>query len=47
MSKEQRRADYLAKAQDAEEQAAKAKDQVVKERWLKIAESYRQLAKQT
>lgn len=47
MSKEQRKADYLAKARDAEEQAAKAKDQRTREQWLKIAESYRELAEHT
>ena len=47
MTREQRREDYLAKARDAEEQAAKARDQPTKEQWLKIAESYRDLAKYT
>jgi hypothetical protein len=47
MSKEQRRADYLAKAKDAEDQAAKAKDEQSREQWRKIAESYRELARHT
>jgi uncharacterized alpha-E superfamily protein len=47
MSKEQRLADYLAKAKEAEEQAAKVKDQRSKDQWLKIAQSYRELAKHT
>jgi uncharacterized alpha-E superfamily protein len=47
MSKEQRRADYLAKAREAEEQAAKVKEQLSRDQWLKIAESYRELARHT
>jgi hypothetical protein len=44
LDKEKRRADLLAKAKDAEEQAAKAKEPSVRNAWLRIAENYRVLA---
>jgi hypothetical protein len=37
-------ATLLARAKEAEEQAARAKDPAAREQWLKIAEDYRQLA---
>ena len=36
---------YLAKAQEAQDQADKAKDSFAKDSWFKIAESYRHLAR--
>ena len=41
-----RQEDYLLKAKEAEEQAAQAKDQTVRERWIRIAETYGALARQ-
>jgi hypothetical protein len=39
-----RKQEYRAKAKEAEEQAAQTKDIVMRGTWLKIAESYRDLA---
>jgi hypothetical protein len=36
---------YLAKAKEAEEMARKAEDPNFRKAWLKVAESYRHLAK--
>ena len=36
---------FLAKAQEAQDQADKAKDSFYKDSWIKIAESYRDLAR--
>ena len=36
---------YLAKAQEAEETAQKSEDPNLRKAWLKVAESYRHLAK--
>ena len=36
--------EFLAKAKEAEEQAKKARDSEAKVVWLRVAESYRQLA---
>jgi hypothetical protein len=47
MNKEQRQADLLAKAKEADEQAKKSKDLEVRASWEKIAQSYRDLAKRT
>jgi hypothetical protein len=44
MNKDQRRREFLAKAAEAEEQAAKAKESDIRESWLRIAASYRELA---
>lgn len=44
MSKEQRRQEYLAKAKEAEEHAAKAVDTYTRESWERIALGYRELA---
>lgn len=44
MADEQRRAAHLAKAKEAEEQAAKAKDEEGKAEWLRIAAGYHALA---
>jgi hypothetical protein len=44
MNPEERRAEYLNRAKDAEEQAAKAKDDSFKASWLRIAASYYNLA---
>lgn len=44
MSTEERKAQYLAKAKDAEEQAAKCKDEQSKAEWLRIAAGYHALA---
>lgn len=44
MTIDQRRAQYLAKAKEADEQAAKAKDANVRDTWERIAASYRELA---
>lgn len=38
------REDYLAKAKAAEANAAAAEEPVTKENWLKLAETFRQLA---
>jgi hypothetical protein len=46
--KQQQRQDrFLSKAKEADETAAKAKSPTEREAWLKIAESYRLLAKST
>lgn len=37
--------EYLDKAEEAEEQAAKAADEFTKSSWLKVAAGYRDLAK--
>jgi len=39
--------EFLAKAKQAEEQAAKAKDEKEKASWLRIAAGYHDLAAQT
>jgi hypothetical protein len=45
VNKEQRQADFLAKAKDAEEKAARAPAE--REIWLKNCASYRELARTT
>ena len=45
MTDEQRQNEYLKKANEAEAQAAKCSDREQRESWLKIAASYRALAK--
>ena len=45
MSGEQRKKEYLAKAREAEEHAQRTPDRHEKESWLRIAQSYRELAK--
>lgn len=47
MTKEQRAKEFLQKAEEAEEQADKAKGATERDTWLKIAASYRELAKDT
>lgn len=47
MDKTERKQGYLAKAKEAEQEAAKARDAEQRAGWLKIAGSYRQLAEQT
>jgi hypothetical protein len=47
MSKEDRRQFYMRKAKEAEDQAAKAKTDDLKLKWLKVAEDYRALARLT
>jgi hypothetical protein len=44
-NKTARQKQYLAKAQDAEENAAKAKNEAARADWLRIAEKYRELAR--
>jgi hypothetical protein len=44
MSTADRKTQYLAKAKDAEEQAEKAKDELSKSEWLRIAAGYHALA---
>ena len=44
MSPADRKAQHLAKAKDAEEQAEKAKDEQAKAEWLRIAAAYHALA---
>jgi hypothetical protein len=46
-TREQRRREYLAQAEQAEELAAKTKDTDIRDKWLKMAEAYRQLSKTT
>jgi hypothetical protein len=46
-SREKRIAEYLAKAEDAEQKAKQAHDPSVREKWLALAASYRALAKTT
>jgi hypothetical protein len=45
MSAEARRAQYEQRAREADDLAAKAKDYVIREQWLKIAGAYRQPSK--
>ena len=45
MAKEDRAADYLAKAKEAEEMARRAADPLTKQTWERIAEGYRDLAR--
>ena len=45
MGAKERRDEYLAKAQDAQNQANLTKDRYEQESWLRIAESYRELAR--
>jgi len=44
LDKEKRRAEYVAKAKEAKEIAAKSKDKETREKWARIAEAYRGLA---
>ena len=44
MGAKERRAEYLAKAKEAEEQAEKTKDESSKASWLLIAAGYHDLA---
>ncbi len=44
MSEQQREADYLSKAKEAQEQVLIVKDSTYKEGWRKVAEGYRILA---
>jgi hypothetical protein len=46
-TQEVRKAEYLEKAKEAEELAEKTKDPQVRDSWLKIAQSYRELARTT
>jgi len=43
-TREQRRADFLAKAAEADKSAADAKDFQMRVSWQRIADSYRELA---
>ena len=45
MTVKDRQDGFLAKAQEAQDQADKAKDPSVRDSWLEIAESYRALAR--
>ena len=45
MDNAEKKQGYLLKAKEAEEEAAKAKEAGARASWLKMAESYRQLAK--
>jgi len=45
MYQKSKRDEYLAKAKDAEDQAAKAPDERSREGWLRIAYGYRDLAR--
>jgi len=45
MGGKERRDEYLAKAKDAQDQANLTKDRYEQESWLRIAESYRALAR--
>jgi len=45
MNKENRQQDLLRKAEEADEQAQKVKDPAGQETWRKIADLYRDLAK--
>lgn len=40
----QRAEDYLVKAKEAEEMAAKAIDGQIRQSWIRVAQSYRELA---
>ena len=44
MSVGDRKAEYIAKAKEAEDQAEKAKDEPTKAAWLRIAAGYHDLA---
>jgi hypothetical protein len=44
MSTETRKAEFLAKAKEAEEQAEKTADEAAKASWLRIAAGYHDLA---
>jgi hypothetical protein len=44
MSSKKGQKEYLQKAQEAEEQAAKSRDISLRDSWLKMAEAYRRLA---
>jgi hypothetical protein len=44
MDREEKEKSYRSKAREAEQEAAKAKDPEGRASWLRIAESYRQLA---
>jgi hypothetical protein len=45
VEREEKRQHYLAKAQEADKVAAKAKDPNYRASWVKLAETYRQLAR--
>jgi hypothetical protein len=45
MSKQSKRDEFLAKAKEAEDQAAKAPDERSREGWLRIAYGYSDLAR--
>jgi hypothetical protein len=45
MDRKSKRDEFLAKAKEAEEQAAKAPDERSREGWLRIAYGYRDLAR--
>ena len=47
MMKESRQEGYEIKAKEADDQAAKMKDQEARAQWLKIAAAYRELAETT
>jgi len=47
MNEESRRDEYLAKAKDAMERAKRATHPVSRETWLRLAESYRDLASES
>jgi hypothetical protein len=46
VNREERIKEYALKAKEAEEQAAKTQDQSQRNSWLKIADSYRRLARE-
>jgi len=45
MNQKSKRDEYLARAKEAEDQAAKAADERSREGWLRIAYGYRDLAR--
>jgi len=45
--REKRKAEFLAKAMEAEQKADEAKDQSLRDKWLAVAASYRALANTT
>ena len=45
MTSQQRREEYLAKAKEADEHAAKANGQFLRDAWVKITDGYRDLAR--
>jgi hypothetical protein len=47
MNKEQRQGDFLSKAKDADQKAAKVTTRQERAAWAKIAEGYRHLAEKT